>query len=107
MQLSRKTYFESDISDQQKEAEEKALIVAEEKERLTKVQICTPTGGKRINVNPSRSAGKTCPSPREGRKTSITSLAVIGGPASPGINRMNSKFEWTNGHTWDPAFCPL
>lgn len=71
LQLTRKTFFESDLFDQQKELEEKALIIAEEKECL-KLEKALASAGKKLVAK----TGKASPSPvhREGKKNSLTTL---------------------------------
>lgn len=70
LQLSRKSYFESDLSDQQKEIEEKALMMAEEKDR-SKSDTKSLLNIKKVTGK----AGKACASPREVRKSSLTVLS--------------------------------
>lgn len=87
LQLTRKSYFESDLSDQQKEMEERALIIAEEKERVKTDKALLSTG-KKVSGKP----GKACPSPRESRKSSLTGLSPSASH-SPSVAHRNPSFS--------------
>lgn len=73
--------MESDLLDNQKEMEERALVLAEEKEQRTKTdKLSASTASKKGSSN---KLGKSCPSPRESKKASLTSLNTAAATASP------------------------
>ncbi len=79
--MSRKTFFESDLSDHQRELEEKALLLAEEKDQVRLEKMVLSVNGKKLTAGKTMKPGV---SPREVRKMMH----------SPSINHRNiSKGE--------------
>lgn len=66
--MTRRTFFEADLTDQRREEEEKALLISEEKDREKQAKKANSKQGK---------------SPRENRKGSTSSLNAVTGGCSP------------------------
>ena len=104
-QLTRRTFFETDLHDQKKEEEERALLQAEERERESRDKEKQPQNKK---LTKPVSSLKSVPSPRMehrkgGSQTSLgpgTAGSSVGG-LSPGlahrsIGQLNIYFNFAN-----------
>ena len=85
--MTRRTYFEADLHDQKKEEEERAILLAEEREKESKDKEKHPQN-KKLHVTKPASNLKPVSSPRiEHRKGgSQTSLSAGGGSTVGGLS---------------------
>jgi hypothetical protein len=82
LQYTRRTYFEADLADQQKELEERSLIEMEEKDKQK-------GGGDKLKKPVVK---KCAPSPRDGRKLVINESKSTASP-SPLVSHRTTNSE--------------